>query len=58
MLLLQPLSRKRHRSHGGPTKSVQTSTSPALPVKHSQQLLGTANDGATVATASEAAREA
>jgi len=51
MLLLQLLSRKIHCLHGGTTKSVQTSTSPALPVKRSQQELGTANDGATVGTA-------
>jgi len=50
MLLLQPLSRKRHRSHGG-TTSVQASTSPALPDKRSQQEFSTASDGATVATA-------
>jgi len=51
MLLLQPLSRKKHRWHGGATKLVQTSTSPALPIKHSQQELSTASDGATVVTA-------
>jgi len=50
MLLQQPLSRKRHRSHGGTTKSVQTTTSPALPDKRSQQELSTASDGATVVT--------
>jgi len=47
MLLLQPLSRKRHRSHEGTTKLVQISTLPALPVKHSQHELSTASDGAT-----------
>ena len=51
MLLLQPLSRKGRRSHGGTTKSVQTSTLPALPDKRSQQELNTASDGVMVATA-------
>jgi len=50
MLLLQSLSRKRHRSDGGTTKLVQTSTSPALPVKYSLQELSTASDGATAVT--------
>jgi len=36
---------------------VQTSTSPALPVKHSQQELSTASDGATVVTAIESHTE-
>jgi len=51
MLLVQPLSRKRHRSHRGSTKLVQTSTSLALPVKHSYQELSMASDGTTVVTA-------
>ena len=51
MLLLQPLLRKRYRSHGGTTKLAQTSTLPALPVKHSQQELSRASDEATVVTA-------
>jgi len=48
MLLLQPLSTKRHRSHRGTTKPAQTSTSPALSENCSQRELRTESDGAAV----------